>query len=324
VQNQKRRHTITTYLVSRKLFSANVSLDHSPLEKEQTNTTSISDTASDIIDLVDGDLDSTRAVSPTRSITPDASPCPSPIVAHKNNTRCALVDPDKTCAKCKQCKFNNACSQHLCKACCIESIACCSLTDHAREKKGVRQPYSINFPATDAPTNQQAANELERRICEIIAAKKCVFISFQSDGLCCDIEPYIVEEGKESLLVQAMDHTRNGSGHSTLQRFCAWRILPGKPQRKVSHVLHQHLHTNFASVTAPVTTTPLPSTPLQWLQEFRMERYALALKKNGYDSFHLISVIDKSDLDTLGILISPHRKLFLVKVKDLFCRLNVS
>lgn len=63
---------------------------------------------------------------------------------------------------------------------------------------------------------------------------------------------------------------------------------------------------------------------MEWLQEFGMERYALALEQNGYDSIHLISVIDESELDALCITIPPHRKLFLVKVKELFCRLNVN
>jgi hypothetical protein len=70
-----------------------------------------------------------------------------------------------------------------------------------------------------------------------------------------------------------------------------------------------------------MTTT---TTPAQWLQEFGMERYALALEQNGYDSVHLVSVIDESELDTLGITIPAHRKLFLAKVKELFRRLNVN
>lgn len=53
-----------------------------------------------------------------------------------------------------------------------------------------------------------------------------------------------------------------------------------------------------------------------------MEKYALALEQNGYDTLHLVSVIDESDLDTLGILIPAQRKLLLFKVKDLCRRLN--
>jgi hypothetical protein len=68
----------------------------------------------------------------------------------------------------------------------------------------------------------------------------------------------------------------------------------------------------------------MPSTPVQWLQEFELERYVPALEQNGYDSLHLVSVIEESDLDTLGIVVPTHRKLFLVKVKDLYRRLNAN
>jgi hypothetical protein len=81
---------------------------------------------------------------------------------------------------------------------------------------------------------------------------------------------------------------------------------------------------NFTSVTTTVTTTTMPSTPVQWLQEFELERYVPALEQNGYDSLHLVSVIEESDLDTLGIVVPTHRKLFLVKVKDLYRRLNAN
>jgi hypothetical protein len=219
-QNQKRRRTITTYLANNKVFSANVSVDpfSSPAsDKELLNTTSISDTSSitdaDIVDLVNDDLDPMRPVSPTCSITPDVSPCPSPISVRKNqpSTRRIPVDPNKLCVKCKQRKANGSCTQRSCKTCCVELNLRCTLTDHVRGKVAARQPYGVNFGATsstEAP--MQATDTLETRIREIIAAKKHVFISYKGDKMCRNIQPHAIEEGREGLLVRAMDHTRNG------------------------------------------------------------------------------------------------------------------
>lgn len=53
-----------------------------------------------------------------------------------------------------------------------------------------------------------------------------------------------------------------------------------------------------------------------------MEKYAAAFEQNGYDTLHVISVLDEGDLDALGITIPAHRKLFMFKVKELCGRLN--
>jgi hypothetical protein len=77
------------------------------------------------------------------------------------------------------------------------------------------------------------------------------------------------------------------------------------------------------ALAAPViAVASVPATPAEWLQEFNMERYAAAFEQNGYDTLHLISVIDDGNLDALGITIPAHRKLFTVKVKELCGRLN--
>jgi hypothetical protein len=76
----------------------------------------------------------------------------------------------------------------------------------------------------------------------------------------------------------------------------------------------------FAAPVPPVAS--LPTTPGQWLQEFCMEKYAAAFEQNGYDTLHVISVLDEGDLDALGITIPAHRKLFMFKVKELCGRLN--
>jgi hypothetical protein len=72
-----------------------------------------------------------------------------------------------------------------------------------------------------------------------------------------------------------------------------------------------------ATTTTTTPPTPLPVTLIKWLQEFGMERYAHVFKQNGYDTLHVVSVMDESNLDTLGITIPAHHKLFLFKVKDL-------
>jgi hypothetical protein len=214
VQNQKRRHTITTFLNSRKLFTTDVPFDHPSPEKEpNTTTTSTSDTASitdtDIVDLIDNEFDLTHPASLTDSIAFESSPCPLPIIGRKNSATSSKrvpVDLNKLCMKCKLRKTNNTCSQRSCKTCCVESTACCSLIDHAREKKGARQPYSVADPSA----SQQVTIEFERKIREAIAIKKRIFISYKNDGICRDILPHDIDNGKEDLLIQAMDHTRNG------------------------------------------------------------------------------------------------------------------
>jgi hypothetical protein len=244
VHNQKRRHTITTYLALNKVFAGTIPLDQSSPEKEQSSMPS-TDTTSlpgmDIVDLIDNEeMDTTHPASPAPSITPESSLCPSPVVATFKSTtggyKRTPVDLNKLCMKCKQCKANNTCSQLSCKTCCAESTACCSLTDHTREKKGARQPYSTAFaaaPSTNTSVNWQAASELERRIREIIMAKKHVFIAYKSDGLCCNIEPYGVEEGKEGHLVRVMDHTRNSKQSFYITKIsymedASWQTTPSK------------------------------------------------------------------------------------------------
>jgi hypothetical protein len=66
-----------------------------------------------------------------------------------------------------------------------------------------------------------------------------------------------------------------------------------------------------AASVPPVAS--LPSTPGQWLQEFCMEKYIAAFEQNGYDTLHVISVIDKRDLDALGITIPVHHNCSCLK-----------
>jgi hypothetical protein len=83
----------------------------------------------------------------------------------------------------------------------------------------------------------------------------------------------------------------------------------------VVHGLHQQsfLTTIDAGGVAVESTAPvlpvasLPSTPGQWLQEFYIEKYTAAFKQNDCDTLHVISVMDKRNLDALGITIPVHR-----------------
>jgi hypothetical protein len=75
--------------------------------------------------------------------------------------------------------------------------------------------------------------------------------------------------------------------------------------------------TTTTTTTLTTPPTPLPVTPIKWLQKFGMEKYAHVFEQNGYDTLHIVSVMDESNLDTLGITIPAHRKLLLFKVKDL-------
>jgi hypothetical protein len=223
LQNQMRR-TITTYIASSKnpLHSAALgpTSPDTQLDTTSTHTSYFDSLDSDVVGLVDSDIaefDFTYSASPSsRGLAPEGSPFSPPNPSPKDTSSGYKrgTDPSKLCANCKQRKANGACSQRSCKICCVASVAHCSLTDHMRGKKGARQADSTAFSSvpttTTAALDQQATAEFERKIREVIATKKHIFISYKGDNLCRHIEPHAVEEGKEGLLVRAMDHTRNG------------------------------------------------------------------------------------------------------------------
>jgi hypothetical protein len=85
--------------------------------------------------------------TPERSFSPDSSLVPAVQKNTFSGYKHAVVDLSKLCVKCKQHKANDACSRCSCKTCCVGSTAHCSLTDHMREKKGMRGLYSTAFAA---------------------------------------------------------------------------------------------------------------------------------------------------------------------------------
>jgi hypothetical protein len=239
VQNQKRHRTITTYLTSCKNPFNSAALDLTSPEKTQcdatpTSITSFASWNNDIVDLVDSDVaEFDFTYSPTQNFTPERSfnPDSSLVPAVQKNTfsgyKRAVIDLSKLCVKCKQRKANDACLRRSCKTCCVGSTAHCSLTDHMREKKGMRGPYSTAFVASalidDVYVNQQVATEFERKIHATIAAKKHIFIAYKGKGCCCDIAPHSTEwkkEKKDSWSKQWIT-LRMANGRFTYQRFRA-------------------------------------------------------------------------------------------------------
>jgi hypothetical protein len=174
--------------------------------------------------------------------------------------------------------------------------------------------------------NSQTTSKNEKKIYVVITTKRCVFISYKKDGFCRDISPHSVKEGWEGLLVCAMDHTRNGERLFYIVKIThiedtSWESAQGKRIKDLL-LFYSPIPETTTTTTTTVPAVPLPLTPIEWLREFGMERYAPVFKQNGYDTLHVVSVLNKSDLDTLGITISSHCKLFTFKVRDLCKWLN--
>jgi hypothetical protein len=199
------------------------------------------------------------------------------------------------------------------------------LTDHKRNKKGTRQLFAVGLTSTPANTSgeSQLALENERKMRAVIASKGRVFISYRGSSLCRNISPHSIEGGKKGLLVRAMDHTKNGERSFYVAKITRiedslWEVSQGM---QLCNVSIYSLVTVEAPTAVPLVAS-LPATPGQWLQEFCMEKYTAAFEQSGYDTLHVVSVMDESDLDSLGITIPAHRKLFMFKVKELCVRLH--
>lgn len=68
---------------------------------------------------------------------------------------------------------------------------------------------------------------------------------------------------------------------------------------------------------SPTLIQPSYQNVFQWLQAINLEQYSSNFESNGYDSIYLCSLLDKSDLDILGIKKYAHRKAFLVESSSL-------
>jgi hypothetical protein len=103
-----------------------------------------------------------------------------------------------------------------------------------REKKGARQPYGSSFAASvDALLNPQA-NGFEIRIREAMTTKKRIFIAYKGDVSCREIEPLQLEEGKEGLLVKAMDHTKRDNRSFYVTKISRMEGNPWQPMAEAT------------------------------------------------------------------------------------------
>jgi hypothetical protein len=109
------------------------------------------------------------------------------------------------CPGCKRTKMiNKYCKLHVCKTCCSESTAECTLTDHKRSKKiGAAKPYEQTSLA-----NSILSGLLEK-VQSAITAKKSLHISYgggtRSDQLR-KIDPKHLTQGKEGQLLESYCH----------------------------------------------------------------------------------------------------------------------
>jgi hypothetical protein len=175
-----------------------------------------------------------------------------------------------------------------------------------------RQPYDVAVTSAAASplVDLQTASENEKKLCAVIAAKGHVFITYRNDGLCCDVSPHRMGEGREGVKVHVMDHMKNGDRSFFVSHIMRMEDSPWESTQGNTHTKKRHFFTYHISATT------------EWLQEFGMEKYAPVFEQNGYDTLHIVSAMDESDLDALGITIPAHRKLFLFNLKDLCKRLN--
>jgi hypothetical protein len=120
------------------------------------------------------------------------------------------------CPGCKRAKIiNKYCKLHVCKSCCCESTAECTLTDHKRSKKiGAAKPYEQTSLA-----NSVLPGLLEK-VQSAISAKESLYILYggtRSDQLR-KIDPKQLTQGKEGKLLESYCHLAKDVRHFYLYK----------------------------------------------------------------------------------------------------------
>jgi len=74
-----------------------------------------------------------------------------------------------------------------------------------------------------------------------------------------------------------------------------------------------HTTKTIASIMSPQT----PDEVSEWLNSLGLERYQENFNNAGIDTFKLLTMVKKSDLEKIGVKLSFHRDLLLRKIKEI-------